>query len=266
MLVATGGGKKKGGVAGKTPKGGIDLISDADPKPKPKPKPTPKPVPKPDNGKNDKTKNNNSSNKKGEKKEPDVCVIEKIPEPKQIATYYKYSKSFPVFNYDYGVFTLKFSKVIEAKYVLSKGDIDALKNVGMTIGNNLNIDTSIDFGDISTVLKNLGFSFSFGSWGQLNFSFYTSYKKTSTTLRYYCQTINIFANDGVNYNSMTKIDDYVRMGLSFEISLNKFLAAALIVGATVAVPAMASILSSQAITAAAWLKAYGSASATLAFI
>lgn len=108
------------------------------------------------------------------------------------------------------------------------------------------------------MLGNLGFTISAGSWGEINFSLYTTFKKTTTTLKFVLQTINIFKSDLISYECITDINEYLKMGLMFSVSLNHLLAAALVVAATGAIPAISVAVSSQSLLVANQLKAMGS--------
>lgn len=264
----TGGSKKnEKGAGGKLPSvvTATDIISGASPKPSPDLKPSK--IDKNGDGKKDKTEKNTSSKKKEKKKEPDVCVSQKNETKNLISTDYSYKFRLRDIGFDLRIIKIKLERFIESKYNLSKGEVKALENIGQSIGNNLNVDTSTDFGDISSLLKNLGFKFSVGSWGQLNFILYTSNKVTSMTLNFFMQTINMFANDGVKLTASTKINDNIRMGLAFEASINKFLAVALVVAVTYAVPVIMSSVNAEVYAAAAWLKLHGATVATgLSFV
>lgn len=259
----TGGSKKnEKGAGGKLPSvvTATDIISGASPKPSPDLKPSK--IDKNGDGKKDKTEKNTSSKKKEKKKEPDVCIEQKSANKELISTDFIHRAPLADKGFDFGVIKLKLKRFVDSKYRLSNGKVKAFEKIGMSIGSNLSVDVSRDFGDVSSLLKNLGFKFSMGSWGQLNFIFYTSNIVTSMTLKFFMQTINVFANDGVELSVSTRINEYIKMGMAFEASVNKILAVALVVGVTYAVPVLLSSISAEVLSVIAWLKLHGTALTT----
>lgn len=101
------------------------------------------------------------------------------------------------------------------------------------------MDFGVSYNDLSTLLENYNFSFHIGSWGSLNYDYSTRIETTVFNLGYTMQLINILANDSVHIDAITKVNQYIEVKDTMSVELNRFLAAALIVGATVGIPVMA---------------------------